>query len=60
MTTVRQFVDQMYRLIDAHSPTVPITGNDLQIGILVLNQLLNSYAATGLNLTIAKLDNWNK
>lgn len=54
MTTVRDFVDQAYRLIDAHSPTVPITGNDLKIGILVLNQLLQAYASTGLMLTIAK------
>ncbi len=54
MPTVREFVDQAYRLIDSHSPTVPITGNDLQIGILVLNQLLQSYAATGLMITIAK------
>lgn len=54
MTTVRQFIDDSYALIDAHNVTVPIIGSDLQRGIRVLNQLLESYAATGLLLTVAK------
>jgi hypothetical protein len=54
MTTVRQFVLGSYDLISAHSPTVPLHGSDLSIGIQVLNQLLKSYSATGLHLTISK------
>lgn len=53
MPTVRQFVYQSYRLISASNPTVPLHGDDLELGILVLNQLMQSYAATGLMLTIA-------
>jgi hypothetical protein len=53
MPTVRQFVHQSYRLISASNPTVPLHGDDLELGILVLNQLMQSYAATGLMLTIA-------
>ena len=51
--TVRQFVTQSYRLISASNPTIPLHGDDLELGILVLNQLLNAYASTGLMLTIA-------
>lgn len=54
MPTVRQFVTQSYRLISASNPTVPLHGDDLELGITVLNQLLQSYAATGLMLTIAQ------
>lgn len=54
MPTVRQFVTQSYRLISASNPTVPLHGDDLELGITVLNQLMQSYAATGLMLTIAK------
>jgi hypothetical protein len=52
--TVLQFVTQSYRLISANNPTVPLHGNDFEQGILLLNQLLESYASTGLLLTIAK------
>jgi len=54
MATVREFITQAYRLINPSNPTVPLHGNDLSLGITVLNQLLQSYAATGLMLTIAK------
>jgi hypothetical protein len=54
MPTVREFVEQSYRLISAHSPTVPLYGDDLSLGIRVLNQLLQSYASTGLMITVAK------
>lgn len=54
--TVKQFLDQSYRLISASSPTVPLHGDDLQMGITIINQLLNFYAATGLMLTIAKTE----
>lgn len=53
MTTVREFVEESYQLISAQSPTVPLHGNDLQKGIKTLNRLLNSYASSGLYLTIA-------
>jgi len=54
MSTVREFVTQSYQLISAHNPTSPLHGSDLSLGITVLNQLLQSYASTGLLLTIAK------
>lgn len=53
-TTVRDFIFQAYRLINASNPTVPLHGDDQNLGIQVLNQLLQSYASTGLLLTIAK------
>lgn len=56
MATVREFITQAYRLINPSNPTVPLHGNDLSLGITVLNQLLQSYAATGLMLTIAKTE----
>lgn len=53
-TTVREFVFQMYRLITASSPTVPEHGDDQNLAIKVLNQILASYASRGLLLPIAK------
>lgn len=52
--TVRDFLFQTYRLINASNPTVPLHGDDQQLGLLVLNQLLRYYASNGLMLTIAK------
>jgi hypothetical protein len=52
--TLRQFIFQMYRLINASNPTVPLHGDLQNLALTVLNQLLDSYAATGLMLTIAK------
>lgn len=52
--TVREFVYQMYRLITASNPTIPLHGDDEKLAIRVLNQLLQSYASSGLMLTIAK------
>lgn len=52
--TVREFVLQMYRLISASNPTVPLHGDDEKLAILVMNQILENYAASGLMLTIAK------
>jgi hypothetical protein len=54
MSTVRQFVHDVYRLINASNPTIPLHGDDEELAIRVLNQLLHFYAATGLLLTIAK------
>lgn len=54
MATVREFVRQSYRLINPSNPTVPLHGDDQELAINVLNQLLQSYAANGLMLTIAK------
>lgn len=53
-STVRDFVFQMYRLITATTPTVPEHGDDQNLAIKVLNQILAEYASTGLLLTIAK------
>lgn len=52
--TFRDFAFQMYRLINASNPTVPLHGDDEKLALLVTNQLLQSYASTGLLLTIAK------
>ena len=52
--TVREFVFQMYRLITASNPTIPLHGDDEKLAIRVLNQILRSYASSGLMLTIAK------
>ena len=55
--TVRDFCFQVYRLISASNPVIPLHGDDEKLCILVMNQLLSSYAATGLMLTIAKTVN---
>jgi len=52
--SVRDFAFQVYRLINAHNPTIPLHGDDQKLCIQVLNQLLNYYANNGLMLTIAK------
>lgn len=52
--TVREFVYQMYRLINASNPTVPLHGDDESLAVRVFNQILQSYASSGLMLTIAK------
>jgi hypothetical protein len=53
-TTVREFVFDMYRLITASTPTVPLHGDDESLAIRTLNRILANYASTGLLLTIAK------
>lgn len=53
-TTVREFVYQMYRLITASNPVVPLHGDDEKLAIKVMNQILKNYASSGLLLTIAK------
>lgn len=55
--TVRQFVLQMYRLISASNPTVPLHGDDEALAVRVLNQIMQSYASSGLMITIAKTVN---
>lgn len=52
--TVREFVFQSYRLINASNPTIPLHGDDEKLAISVLNQLMQSYASSGLMTTIAK------
>ncbi len=53
-TTVRQFVFDMYRLITASTPTLPLHGDDENLAIRTLNRILLNYASSGLLLTIAK------
>jgi hypothetical protein len=53
-STVREFIYQMYRLISASNPTIPLHGDDEQLALRVLNQILLSYASSGLMLDIAK------
>jgi hypothetical protein len=52
--TVREFIFQMYRLINASNPTIALHGDDEKVAIQVMNQILNTYASNGLLLTIAK------
>jgi hypothetical protein len=52
-TSVREFILQMYRLISASNPTVPLHGDDQMLALRVMNQILDSYASSGLMLTIA-------
>lgn len=52
--TVREFVFQMYRLISASNPTIPLHGDDEKLAVRVLNQIMQSYASSGLMLTVAK------
>lgn len=52
--TVNEFIQDSYQLISANSPTVPLHGNDLQVGIRILNELIQSYGSSSLMLTIAK------
>jgi hypothetical protein len=52
--TVLQFVTQSYQLVTASTPTVGLMGNDFNMGLILLNQLVTSYSGTGQMLTIAK------
>ncbi len=52
--TVRQFIFEMYRLINASNPTVPLHGDDQTLALQIMNQIFLSYASSGLMLTIAK------
>ncbi len=53
-STVREFCYQMCRLVNASNPTTPLHGDDEQLAIRIINQVLNNYASSGLMLTIAK------
>ncbi len=53
MTTIKQFLDDSYRLINPSNPNVPLAGNDLQFGLRRLNRLMTSYASDGLMMPIA-------
>jgi hypothetical protein len=53
-STVREFIFDMYRLISASNPTIPLHGDDEKLAIRVMNQILKNYASSGLMLTIAK------
>jgi hypothetical protein len=44
----------MYRLISASNPTIPLHGDDENLAVRVLNQIMQSYASSGLMLTIAQ------
>ncbi len=52
--TVKSFLRQCYQLISASNPNVPLQGTDESDGLILMNQLLNSYSGTGLMLTIPK------
>ncbi len=52
--TVNEFITDAYQIISANTPTAPLQGNDLQKGIQLLNELIQSYGSDSLALTIAK------
>lgn len=52
--SVKNFINDSYQLISANSPTVPLQGNDQSKGLQFLNELIDSYSATGLLLTVPK------
>ncbi len=52
--TFRDFSFQLYRLISASNPTIPLHGDDEKLSLQVLNQLMQAYAGNGQMLTIAK------
>ena len=52
--TFRDFAFQMYRLISASNPTTTLHGDDENLCLQVLNQLMQAYAGNGQMLTIAK------
>lgn len=54
MPTAKSFVTRSYKLVNPSNPTQPLEDDDLEIGMFCLNELLTSYAANGLMLTIAK------
>lgn len=53
--TVKEFVQDSYRIVTSGSPTVPLHGDDMSKGVQYLNELLSSYSSSGLITTIAKL-----
>ncbi len=55
---VIDFVTDCYQIISASSPTVPLHGNDVQMGVRFLNELLKHFSSTGLLITIAKKVNF--
>lgn len=54
MLTVREFIRDCYSLIDPHNPVIPLTANDLSLGVRVLNMLIKSFSANGLLISVAK------
>ena len=52
--TVKEFVRDSYQLVSANSPTIPLTGDDNNRAIQILDDLVRSYSGTGLLTTIAK------
>ncbi len=52
--TVREFIYDMYRLINPSNPTQALHGDDMQLAIRIMNRLLQSYASSGLMITISK------
>lgn len=54
MVMVRDFVADAYRLINPYNPSSPLKGFDQNLAIRVMNYVLDSFAATGLLITIAQ------
>lgn len=52
--TVREFVNDAYKIVSANSPTAPLQGSDQLQAIRFLNELMQYYSASGLLLTVSK------
>jgi hypothetical protein len=52
--TVNEFIFDSFQIISAATPTVPLHGNDLQVGLNILNRLMDQYSATGLMITVSQ------
>lgn len=52
--TVKEFITDAYQLVSASSPTVPLQGSDMLLGVRYLNELLFDYSSSSLLLTISK------
>ncbi len=57
--TVREFVNDAYKIVSANSPTAPLQQSDQLQGIRFLNELMQYYSASGLLLTVSKEVDFN-
>lgn len=57
--TVKEFIQQSYKIISANSPTVPLQGSDMSFAVLLMNQILSSFSSSSLLLTIARKISFN-
>ena len=52
--SVKGFIEDSYQLVTANNPVVPLQGNDFIKGLQFMNELLTSYSASALLLTVSR------